>query len=182
MSFFKKNSLYFFLLVILAVIAFVPGVKNYLKNQFFPIARIENVVTIPETDYDVALKGINVPSTNLKNFKGKTLFLNFWGTWCAPCRAEWPSIQKLYDAKKGKVDFALIAMEDKEEEVQKFLKENNYSVPVYTATSPISEKLLPKAFPTTFLLGKNGQILIKEDYSKDWNADSVHQFIDHVAK
>ncbi|WP_288374417.1 TlpA disulfide reductase family protein, partial [uncultured Chryseobacterium sp.] len=109
-------------------------------------------------------------------------FLNFWGTWCPPCRKEWPSIQKLYDTRKDHVDFVLIAMNDKEEDVRKFLKENNYTVPVYIAQSPISEKILPKVFPTTFLLDKHGRILIKEDATKDWNTETVHQFIDNIIK
>lgn len=182
MEFLKKNIVYLLLLGVLAAIAFVPGLKLKVKDLFFPVAEIKEAISIPEEDFDIDLKGINVASTNLKTLKKDHLiFLNFWGTWCPPCREEWPTIQKLYESENGKkINFVLIAMQDKEEAVKEFLKNNNYTAPVYIAQSPISEKLLPKVFPTTYLLNSQGKILLKEDASKDWNSKSVHQFIENV--
>ena len=183
MTFFKKNLLYIFVVVFVAVLVLFPSVRGKMKDLFLPVAAIESAVTLQDSDYDVQLKGLNVASTNLKNLKGnKLVFLNFWGTWCAPCREEWPTIEKLYQARKDKIDFVLIAMQDKEEDVLKFMKENNYTAPVYIAQSPVSKNILPKSFPTTFLLDKNGRILLKEDASKDWNSKSVNDFIDNVTK
>ncbi len=183
MKFLRQNLFYIIAAAVIAVLYLFPSVKLKIKDLFFPVAAIENAITLQDSDLDVQLKGINVASTNLKNFKGnKLIFLNFWGTWCPPCREEWPTIQKLYETKKDKVDFVLIAMQDEEAAVVKFLKENNYTVPVYIAQSPISNNVLPKVFPTTFLLDKNGRILLKEDASKDWNSKSVHDFIDNVTK
>ena len=70
-------------------------------------------------------------------------------------------------------------MQDKEEAVRDFLKKYKYTAPVYIAQSPISDQLLPKVFPTTFLLNQEGRILLKEDSSKDWNSKTVHQFIEN---
>ncbi|WP_332025729.1 TlpA family protein disulfide reductase [Kaistella sp.] len=183
MTFFKKNALYLIVIALVAVVFLFPSVQTKLKELFLPVAAIESAVTLKDEDYDVQLKGINVPSTNLKNLKGnKLVFLNFWGTWCAPCREEWPTIQDLYEARKDKIDFVLIAMQDKEEDVVKFMKEKGYTAPVYIAQSPVSKNILPKSFPTTFLLDKNGRILLKEDASKDWNSKSVNDFIDNVTQ
>ena len=183
MTFFKKNALYLIVVALVAVLFMFPSLQTKLKELFLPVAAIESAVTLQDSDYDVQLKGINVPSTNLKNLKGnKLVFLNFWGTWCAPCREEWPTIQDLYEARKDKIDFVLIAMQDKEEDVIKFIKEKGYTAPVYIAQSPVSKNILPKAFPTTFLLDKNGRILLKEDASKDWNSKSVNDFIDNVTQ
>lgn len=183
MTYIKKNIFFILAMAFVAVLYLFPSVKLKIKDLFFPVAAIENAVTLQDSDYDLQLKGINVASTNLKNLKGdKLVFLNFWGTWCPPCREEWPTIEKLYLSRKDKIDFVLIAMQDEEENVVKFMKDNNYTAPVYIAQSPISKNILPKAFPTTFLLSKNGRILLKEDSSKDWNSKSVNEFIDNVSK
>lgn len=183
MRFLRKNLIFIVLLLAVGSAVAVPGVRQYLQEQFIPVAKVQDAVTVDDADYDVALKGINTTSANLKNFKGKKLvFLNFWGTWCKPCREEWPSIQKLYDSRKGDMDFVLIAMMDKEEDVRKFMKDNNYTVPVYIAESPIDGKILPKVFPTTFVLDANGRILQKETSTKDWNAEEVHSFLDKFTK
>lgn len=185
MNFLKKNWIVFLLTVLLVSVLLIPDVRDFMSNQITnnaSLEKVENEVTFSPEELNLQLKGVNVPDANLADFKDKLIFLNFWGTWCPPCRAEYPSIQKLYDAKKDKVQFVLVAMQDQEEAVKKFLAENKYTTPVYLATSPISEKMLPKSFPTTYIIGKNGRILKKEEYASDWNSDSVHQFIDSFSK
>ena len=185
MNFLRKNWLTLLLTGFLLAVLLIPSFKEFITRQILmkpSLEKVENEVTFTPEELNLQLKGVNVPDANLKDFKGKVVFLNFWGTWCPPCRAEYPTIQKLYEAKKDKVQFVLIAMQDDEGKVKKFLAENKYTTPVYLATSPIAEKMLPKSFPTTFLIGKNGRILMKEDAAKDWNSEDVLQFIDSVVK
>jgi len=185
MNFLRKNIVYFVLLVALLAFMMIKPLRDFVSEQMSmspTVAKINNETLLSDEVLDIDLKGINTSSTNLKNLRGKVLFLNFWGTWCPPCRTEWPTIQKLYDLKKDKLEFALIAMQDQEDDVKKFLKENNYTVPVYIAESPLDPKILPVAFPTSYLIGKDGRILKKEDSSMDWSKDSVLEFIDNVTK
>ncbi len=185
MNFLKKNWITLSLTAFLLAILLIPSFKEFVTRQILmkpSLEKVENEVTFTPEELNLQLKGVNVPDANLADFKGKVVFLNFWGTWCPPCRAEYPSIQKLYEAKKDKVQFVLVAMQDEEEKVKQFLAENKYTTPVYLAKSPLAEKMLPKSFPTTFLVGQNGRILMKEDAAKDWNAEDVLQFIDSVTK
>jgi len=185
MNFLRKNIIYIVLTVVFLVFMLIKPLRNFVTEQIAmspTVAKVNNETMLPAEVLDIDLKGINTSSTNLKNLRGKVLFLNFWGTWCPPCRTEWPTVQKLYDLRKDKLEFALIAMQDQEEDVKKFLKDNNYSVPVYIAESPLDPKILPQAFPTTYLIGKDGRILKKEDSSMDWSKDSILEFIDNVTK
>ena len=185
MNFLKKNWITLSLTAFLLAILLIPSFKEFVTRQILmkpSLEKVENEVTFTPEELNLQLKGVNVPDANLADFKGKVVFLNFWGTWCPPCRAEYPSIQKLYEAKKDKVQFVLVAMQDEEEKVKQFLAENKYTTPVYLAKSPLAEKMLPKSIPTTFLVGQNGRILMKEDAAKDWNAEDVLQFIDSVTK
>ena len=84
----------------------------------------------------------------LSDYKGKTVFLNFWATWCSPCRAEMPDIQKLYESAETEGEDALVVLgvaapnlenEKSEEEIKAFLEENGYTNPVLMDTTGLSD-------------------------------------------
>ena len=90
------------------------------------------------------------------------------------------ALDKLYEGKKGKIEFVLIAMQDEEQKVRDFIKKNGYTTPVYLLKEPLSEKFSIGVFPTTFIIGKDGQILKKDEGAADWNSQAVHSFIDKL--
>lgn len=162
---------------------FVPGVKEFVQRPLLMSPSLEkNEIQgqLSVSDYDISLRGINVPDVNLSDFKDKNLFLNFWGSWCPPCRTEFPSIQELYNAKGEKIAFVLIAMQDEEEKVRAFLEKNNYTTPVYMIDHPLPQSLDFRVFPTTFIINKKGEILKKDQGASNWNSEKVHQFIDSL--
>ena len=104
----------------------------------------------------------------LSDYKGKTVFLNFWATWCSPCRAEMLDIQKLYESAEAEGENALVVLgvaapnlenEKSEEEIKAFLEENGYTYPVLMdTTGEVFISYGVNAFPTTFMITREGEV------------------------
>lgn len=118
---------------------------------------------------DGELKTLNGKTVRLSDFKGKILVLDFWATWCGPCKASFPVLQQLYDSLKndGDVQFFVInaweRVANRDSAVRSFLAANNYTFPVY-----LDEKdELIRAYgvtgiPTKIFIDKEGRIQFKE--------------------
>ena len=121
---------------------------------------------IPAPDF--VLKDQYGNTHTLSDYEGKTIFLNFWATWCPPCRAEMPDIQKLYESYSQEGDNALIVLgvaaplmgqEKSEEEIAAFLEENGYTYPVLMDTEwELFGQYGIYSFPTTFMIDREGNV------------------------
>lgn len=180
-----NKQIIFAVVVILGLIAimFTP-IGTFFKSKMEDNSHLAgSEVELTDSDYDIDLIGHNgAKNTNLIDFKksGEVVFINFWGSWCPPCVAEMPTIQKLYEAKGQKVKFVLVAIQDKPKAFNPFLQKNNYTMPVYEPNSPISNNMLPKVFPTTYILNKKGEIVLKETKTRDWNDKEINALLDKL--
>ena len=121
--------------------------------------------TVPAPDFTLLDQFGN--EHTLSDYKGKTVFLNFWATWCPPCRSEMPEIQELYESY-GKNEGDLIVLgiaapgsgqEGDADEITAFLEENGYSFPVVMdETAKSFTEYGIRAFPTTFMIDKEGSV------------------------
>lgn len=101
----------------------------------------------------------------LEEYKGKIILLNFWATWCPPCIAEMPSLEKLYQANKDN-DFVVIgvATQDSKNDVQEFIDTSKISFPILLdPTGELTRKLEIGGFPETFLFDKEGRFKLIND-------------------
>ena len=76
--------------------------------------------------------------------------------------------------------FVLIAIQDKPAIFNAFLQKNKYTMPVFEPNSPISNNMLPKVFPTTYILNKKGEIVLKETKTRDWNDKEINTLLDKL--
>lgn len=105
---------------------------------------------------------------SLADYKGKTVFLNFWATWCGPCRNEMPEIQKIYEETQQEEDSDLVVLgiaapgfgqEKSQEEVEAFLEKNGYTYPVLmNTTGEVFMEYGISAYPTTFMVDRDGNL------------------------
>ncbi len=111
-------------------------------------------------------------------FRGRVVFLNVWASWCPPCVAELASIGRLRDALAGSdVAFVLVSPENPAP-VRRFLSAYGYGgLPVYLERDPIPEAYGLKALPTTYILDRNGAIVLRHRGAADWDRPEVRAFL-----
>ena len=116
---------------------------------------------------------------SLNDLKGKVVFLNFWATWCPPCRAEMPSIDQLY--RKFQADstvvFLAVDADGNAESSKAFMDKYQYSLPLALPSGDIPQELFDGTLPTTVILDKNGNIVMKETGAADYNTREMEAFL-----
>ncbi len=176
----KRRWIDIALIAVIAVLVFTP-IMSYVKRNLFPNNDIEisNQTPLNEQSLTLELKGYNTPDLDLKDTKGKTTFLHFWGTWCPDCRLEMPSVQAFYDAHKEDINFVLVDIETSGDysKLTKFIEKESYTLPFYEPASPMSVQLKVDYFPTTFIIDKEGNIVSKHEGATDWSLPEVQKAV-----
>jgi thiol-disulfide isomerase/thioredoxin len=121
---------------------------------------------------------------SLSDQKGKVLFINFWATWCPPCIAEMPSINKLYNKFKDNknIVFLMVDVDGNSKKSTRFMERKNYSLPVYTPASAIPSSILDGSIPTTLIVDKKGKIVFKHTGGADYGNEKLLKFLDDLTK
>lgn len=114
---------------------------------------------------DFTLKNEKGESVSLSDYSGKVVILNFWASWCPPCKAEMPEFNKMNDELKESKDVILLTINltdgqrETKEKALKFLKENNYYFPVLFDEDGIAAGIFGiQSIPTTAIIDKEGYL------------------------
>ena len=153
-------------------------VTRFLEEQYFEVSAEQASVE----DFEYIL--LNGNKERLSYNSGKVLLLNFWATWCYPCKKEMPDMQALMIEMKGE-PFRILAINygEKSEKVTRFIEKYNYSFDVVLDTDKtISSRLMIKGLPTTVLIDKNGQVLGKLVGPAKWDKKAFLEFFKKLSQ
>lgn len=139
------NEDYRYLLVIISVgILVVAGVflSGWTDKQFTEPAAV-----------DFSLYTIDGEEVILSQFQGEAVLVNFWGTWCPPCRAEMPLLQRTYEEHRPDLVVVGVNVDDPPERVRRFVAQNQITFPVVLdEDGTVAESFSVRGYPTTFFL------------------------------
>lgn len=176
----KKNLSNVVFIVAVALLIYPPTRVWFLRQIAFSPSVIKAEKVEKLDTYNWSLKGINTVDINLIEFKNEVVFVNFWATWCPPCRAEMPMIQKLYDSYEGKVKFILVTNESASK-VEEYFQKNNFNLPVYNSISKVPVKFSgTNSIPASYLIDKEGNIIISKTGAANWNSKKVRILVDDL--
>jgi thiol-disulfide isomerase/thioredoxin len=175
-----------FILLIIALI--IPSTRTplvvFIKKATLmspSVSEKDNFGQLSANDLNWTLVDAEGQTVQLKDLTDKPVFINFWASWCAPCIAEMPSIEKLVADYQDKVYFVIASYED-QAIINTFRKKQELNLPFYRYSFAEPALLQSKTIPATFIINTKGEIVVSEKGSSDWNSKSVRKLLDRLIK
>lgn len=140
---------------------------------------MENGILANTTKADLNFKLLDKDGNviSLTDMKGKVIFINMWATWCAPCLAEMPSINKLYKEMGDEVVFVMLSLDDDFETAKAFDVRKRYNFPIYSLASNMPEMYDSSTIPTTYIVDAQGNLVLTHSGMADYNSAKFKKFL-----
>lgn len=135
-------------------------------------------------EYEFTIQKPDGTAIDFNEYRGKTVFINMWATWCGPCRAEMPSIQKLYESVgSDSIQFVMLSIdrEDDLEKVKQYVTSKGFTFPVFMAGG-LPEQLQVKIIPSTFVISPAGEIVYEKSGLADYDTNKFRKFLHKVSR
>lgn len=174
------------LVVLIVVIAVVGGLVYLVSTSGTrpPSEPVKSVV-VGNPAPDFQLEDTEGNQVSLADLRGKVVMVNFWATWCPPCKEEMPSMEKLHEAMAGD-DFVMLAVNAEENGrtvVPAFLEKTPYNFPILYDDKGVVQKLYGVyKFPETFVIGKDGVVVEKVVGPLDWASFDTIAYFQNLTK
>lgn len=116
---------------------------------------------------------------DLEAYRGKTVFINLWATWCPPCRAEMPHISEMYKKVKDSENlaFLMIALDKDFEKSKKLVIDKGWSFPIVHASHGLNNSLQSQSIPTTIVINPQGKIVFYQEGMSNFDTEEFRGFL-----
>ena len=174
----KKRTLILFIIISLSVTVSAGTIQERLTDNGFLVSN----KIVPSINFK--LENINGIEEELTDYRGKVVFLNFWATWCGPCRYEMPSMEKLYNEFKGDgLEILAINLGETAPVIKEFIEEYNLSFPVLLdKDNSVAMIYGARSIPTTYLIGRDGKILGMAVGAREWDSNALRALFREILK
>ncbi|MEQ8240742.1 MAG: TlpA disulfide reductase family protein [Cyclobacteriaceae bacterium] len=180
----KREVLEWIIIVTIGLGLYVTGLHTQVIG-FIQRAVLSTGIITPDYDtdseekasYNFELMDVNGESFSFEEYKGKTVFINFWATWCPPCIAEMPDINDLYNEVSSDVEFVIISVDENQEKAKRFVSNKGFDFPIYFPASQIPSNFKSNAIPTTLVISPDGRIVSKREGMAKYNTDAFKTFL-----
>ncbi len=132
---------------------------------------------------DFTLPDLHGQTTRLSDLRGRVVLINFWATWCPPCRAEMPSMHALYQDyhKKGFEILAITSDVEGKRIVAPFIEKRGFTFPVLLdPRGGVGGRLRVRGIPASYVLDKQGRIVGVEVGARNWNRAEARRLVDRL--
>ena len=155
-----------------------PDVEVIAQNDS-NVETVENSA-FAKANYNLKLHDVKGNVLSLEKYKGKVIFLNFWATWCPPCVAEMPSIEKLYKDMGNDVVFVMLSFDKNFETAKAYMERKDYGLPIYEQAGPMPAVYESTALPTTYVIDAEGNIALTHKGMADYNNEEFREFLNSL--
>lgn len=178
------------LAVVLSIIAviFLTGSQAEVFGKVQQVVLSTGVMNAGELDdsvqkdasYNFRLQNEQGEILDAQTLKGKTIFMNIWATWCAPCVAEMPGINKLYDKLKDNEDMVfLMVSEDREfQKAKDWIAKKGFDFPIYKLATRLPDEYETNVIPTTVVISSEGKIVVKHTGMANYNTRRFRRLLE----
>lgn len=187
----KKNWGTAIMLLFFIMLFVSPDFKAWVMRQIIStgimnakVEKKETVASSKATAENFMVMDNSGNTINTSDLKGKVVFMNFWASWCPPCRAEFPSIQKFYERYKHNPDviFLTVNLDEDPGLGEAYLTKEKFTVPFLVPAGHIPSAYFSGSLPTTVVLDKNGRIRLQHAGMADYSKTSFYKEIDALLK
>lgn len=187
-----SNLLFYALLAFIFTLLINPDFKGKTLHTLMKTGLFSpSIPSTPENERKVYKKVMDFKVQNqagqvieLRDLKGKVIFINFWAEWCPPCKAEMPSIQHLYEAFENheEVVFLMVDVDHKGVKSSQYIHDKGLTFPVVLPMNSIPTIIFKGTLPTTVVLDKRGAVAFEKEGMGDFSSKKFISFINGLTQ